>query len=158
MLIMKNKLLKTAGILLMTAMTLTQAEASSTKAAAVTETAAGKAEVSGDKQINAMSLAEKNCMAILGLRLGDFYKKKTTDRREAKSDSGNDLFTIVGNAESAEDNLSFICKLEYSGGRFNITEFKLMRVVPQENVDPDEVNTQTMDADITGNLPVPKLN
>ena len=105
-----------------------------------------------------MSLAEKNCMAILGLRLGDTYKKKTTDRREAKSDSGNDLFTIVGNAESADDNLSFICKLEYSGGRFNITEFKLMRVVPQENVDPDEVNTQTLDADITGNLPVPKLN
>ena len=75
MLIMKNKLLKTAGILLMTAMTLTQAEASSTKAAAVTETAAGKAEVSGDKQINAMSLAEKNCMAILGLRLGDTCRK-----------------------------------------------------------------------------------
>lgn len=158
---MKNKLLKTAGILLITAMTLTQAEASSTKSSQVaatgTETAAGKTAVSGNKQVNAMSLAEKNCMALLGLRLGDAYKKKTTDRREAKNDSGNDLYTIVGTAESADDNLSFICKLEYNGSRFNITEFKLMRVVPQDSVDLDGINAQQMDADITGNLPVPKL-
>ena len=144
---MKNKLLTIAGLALIAGLTFNHADASAadkagtaagnTKVSAAQNTAAAK-KGTGKKPVNAMSTAEKTCMAILGLRLGDAYKKKTTDRREAKNEAGNDTFSIVGTAESRDDNLSFICKLEHVNGKFNITEFKLMRVVPQDSVNFDE--------------------
>ena len=147
---MKNKLLTIAGLALIAGLTFNHAEASSDNAGtAVTQkdqASSGRnttatPQKNGKKHVSVMSTAEKTCMAILGLRLGADYIKKTTDRREAKNDAGNDTFSFVGTAESKDDNLSFICKLESVNGKFNITEFKLMRVVPQDSANFDDGET-----------------
>ena len=132
---MKNKLLKMAGLVLIATLPfnyVNAAEADKTPAAAQKTAQAKK------KSASSTSIAEKNCLALVGLRLGDTYRKKVTDRHEGKNKDGNVTYSFVGTAESLDDNLSFVCKLEFVNEKYNITEFSLMRVVPQDSVNFDE--------------------
>ncbi len=77
-----------------------------------------------------LAIAEGHCLTILTVRLSG-YDLKVTDKKQGVSpESGNNVFTYVGTAEKGGDNLSFICKFELEGTMFNLTEFKIMRVVP----------------------------
>ena len=116
---MKNKLLKMAGLVLIATLPFNYVNAAE----------ADKTPAAAQKTAQA---------ALVGLRLGDTYRKKVTDRHEGKNKDGNVTYSFVGTAESLDDNLSFVCKLEFVNEKYNITEFSLMRVIPQDSVNFDE--------------------
>lgn len=80
-----------------------------------------------------IKIAEGHCMLMVSLRLGDGFEPTVTDRREGMNSENIPTFTYVGTAENKDsgEELSFICKFAMENGNYNITEFKIMKVVPQ---------------------------